>query len=165
MSATAGSADRTRPDRYSFGGTAAIVTSMGLIVGFDAATISRATLITSLLIIALADNISDSLSIHMYQESERLEARAAFRATVSNFLARLLVALSFILLVALLPSRWAVPTALVWGSLLLSALTFSVARVRETRPGPEIVKHLAVAIGVIAMSRLVATAIRAWMVP
>lgn len=82
--------------RCSFGSTAAIVTSVGLIVGFGAATVSRPAIVSALLIVAFADNISDSLSIHIYQESENLEERAAFLATVTNFLARLMIALSFV---------------------------------------------------------------------
>lgn len=97
------------PRRYSFGSTAAIVTSKGIIVGFDAATMPRAAVVRSLLVIALADNIADSLSIHVYQESEKLEERAAFRTTLTNFVARFLVVLTFIGWAVLLPSRWAVP--------------------------------------------------------
>jgi hypothetical protein len=47
------------------------------------------TIIAGLLIVGLADNVTDSLSIHIYQESERLEQHAAFRATISNFATRL----------------------------------------------------------------------------
>jgi hypothetical protein len=57
--------------RISFGGTAAIVTSMALIVGLDAANAGRAAMVSALLIAAVADNLTDSLSVHMYQESER----------------------------------------------------------------------------------------------
>ncbi len=149
------------PRRYSFGSTAAIVTSMGIIVGFNA-TMPRSTVITSLLIIALADNISDSLSIHVYQESENLAGRAAFRATITNFVARLLVALSFVGLVAVLPSRWSVPVSLTWGLLLLAALTFFVARARGVKPWPEVLKHVAVAALVIIVSRVAAAAISSW---
>jgi len=150
------------PRRYSFGSTAAIVTSMGIIVGFDAA-MRRSTVITSLLIIALADNISDSLSIHVYQESESLDGEAALWSTLTNFGARLLVALSFVGLVAVVPVRWSVAVSLVWGLVLLSALTFSVARARGVKPGPEILKHVAVAALVIVVSRVAAAAISTWM--
>ncbi len=78
--------------RFTFGTTSAIVTSAGLIVGLHAAGATRATIVSGLLVIAVADNLSDSLSMHMYQESEHTEARAAFRATVTNFVARLAVA-------------------------------------------------------------------------
>jgi len=140
--------------RYSFGGTAAIVTSVGLIVGFGAASVSRATTVSGLLIIALADNISDSLSIHIYQESENLEARAAFRATLSNFVARLLVVLSFVTIVLLFPRGYALATAMGWGFLLLGALSYVLARERRVSPLREIVKHFAVAIGVVVVSRV-----------
>ena len=42
---------------------------------------------------------SDSLSIHMYQEAERLEGKGALRTTLANFVSRLLVALSFVFIV------------------------------------------------------------------
>ncbi len=54
--------------RVSFGAPAAIVTSMALIVGLDAATANKATVVGSLLIAGLADNLTDSLTIHIYQE-------------------------------------------------------------------------------------------------
>ena len=40
-----------------------------------------ATIVSGLLIVGFADNMTDSLSIHMYQEAEKLEERAAFRVT------------------------------------------------------------------------------------
>jgi hypothetical protein len=93
-----------RPNRYSYGSTAAIVTSVGLIVGFGAASVAKAAVLSGLLIIALADNLTDALSIHIYQESEGLEGHAAFRATVTNFVARLIVALSFVAVVVVAPA-------------------------------------------------------------
>lgn len=152
----------SNPRGYSFGGTAAVVTSMGIVVGFDAATTPRATVITSLLVVAVADNISDSLSIHVYQESEKLEERAAFRATLTNFAARLVVVLSFVACVALAPPTWTVVVVLAWGLSLLAAISFSVARARRVRPRLEIAKHLGVAIAVIVVSRVAAAIIYAW---
>ena len=79
----------------SFGSPAAIVTSMALIVGLDAATATKAQVVGALLIIGIADNLTDSLSVHIYQEAERLAERQALRTTVCNFFARLVVSLSF----------------------------------------------------------------------
>lgn len=79
----------------SYGGTAAVVTGMGLVVAFDAGTSSREALVSSLLVVAIADNLADSLAIHIYQESENLPSRRAFRSTVANYLTRLMVAGSF----------------------------------------------------------------------
>ena len=143
--------------QLSYGGTAAIVTGMGLIVGFDSATASKATLVGSLLLIAVADNLADSLAIHAYQESERLAAKAAFRSTVTNFLTRFLVAASFVILVLALPLGYVTPAALAWGMVLLGTLTYFVARHRGVAPLPEIAKHLAVAVVVIVVSRAIGT--------
>lgn len=145
---------RTAARHYSFGSTAAIVTSVGLIVGFGTATVSRATIVSGLVIIAVADNISDSLSIHIYQESENLEARAAFRATLSNFLARFVVAMSFVALVLLLPLSIVAASSLAWGLFLLAALSHGVARTRNVSPWHEMLKHVVVALAVVAVSRL-----------
>jgi hypothetical protein len=40
-----------KPTRISFGGTAAIVTSMALIAGLDAAKAGKATMVSALLIV------------------------------------------------------------------------------------------------------------------
>ena len=97
-----------KPTRISFGGTAAIATSMALIVGLDAANAGRAVMVSALLIAAVADNLTDSLSVHMYQESERLEQKEAFVGTVANFVTRFVVCLSFVLIVTLLRGHAAV---------------------------------------------------------
>ena len=144
------------PRAFSFGSTSAIVTSMGLIIGLGSATVSPATIVGGLLIVAVADNITDSLSVHMYQEAEQLEARAAFRATLMNFVARLLITLTFAIVVLVLPNPYdAVIIALGWGLLLLAGLSYILARARDVRALPEVGKHLGVAMLVIAASRVV----------
>jgi VIT1/CCC1 family predicted Fe2+/Mn2+ transporter len=140
---------------FTFGGSSAIVTSLGLIVGFGAAKASTATVVGALLIVALADNLTDSLSIHIYQESEQLEPRAAFRATLTNFVTRLFVSLSFVLLVLTLPLGWALVAALAWGLLLLGVVTWLVARRRGANVRHELWGHLAATVTVLAVSRAV----------
>jgi VIT1/CCC1 family predicted Fe2+/Mn2+ transporter len=141
-----------KPTWFSFGGTAAIVTSMGLIVGLHGSA-TKASLVGSLLIIAVADNLTDSLSVHTYQEAENLPARRALQATVANFVARLLIGCSFAVLVLVLPAAAALWVSLTWGLLLLSALTYRIARVRGADPRTEIAKHLAVCVLVLAISK------------
>ncbi|HET6461984.1 MAG TPA: hypothetical protein VFG29_14480 [Syntrophales bacterium] len=142
--------------RISYGGTAAIVTSMALITGLNAVGTGKSTLITALLVVALADNITDSLSIHIYQESERLDEREAFIGTLSNFTTRLLVSLSFVLIVVVFPPKVIVPGSIVWGNLLLGVLTYFLARERNVRILPEVIKHLVVAAVAIIISKIIA---------
>ncbi|HEX7604981.1 MAG TPA: hypothetical protein VF316_25365 [Polyangiaceae bacterium] len=153
---------RTHPTGFSFGGTAAIVTSMGVIVGFSASTVAKGPIVSSLLIVALADNISDSLSIHLYQESENLDVRAAFRATLTNFAARLVVSLSFVALVLVLPRNLLAGAALGWGMLLLGVLSYVLARARKVSAWREVAKHLLIAAIVVVVSRVSAALILAY---
>jgi len=141
------------PRTFSFGGTSGIVTSIGLIIGLGAATAPKSAIVSGLLIVALADNLSDSLSIHMYQEAEKLEERTALRTTVANFVVRLLFAFTFVLIVALLPASHAAIIALAWGFLLLGLLSYVLARVRGVNSLSEVGKHFTVAVVVIAVSR------------
>ena len=139
--------------KLSFGGPAAIVTSMGLIVGLDTATATKMAVIGSLLIIGIADNLTDSLSVHIYQESERLAERQAFRTTVANYVSRFIVTISFVLLFALLPASTAILFCLLWGLFLLCGLSYLLAKERQVSAVAEIVKHVGVAFAVIAISR------------
>jgi len=148
-------APRLRLPTVSFGAVSAIVTSIGLIIGFGAAGISKPAILAGLLIVGLADNLTDSLSIHVYQESEKLEERPAFEATISNFVTRLLISLSFVIFVLVFSSAVAVFASLAWGIALLTWLTWLVARSRGANVTTEVLKHIAVAAVVIAASRAI----------
>lgn len=140
--------------QLSFGGTSAIVTSMGLIVGLNAAAVSRSAVFGSLLIVAIADNLADSLSVHIYQESERMAERRALRTTAANFVTRLCVSLTFAAILLAVPAPVSVYLSLAWGFLILSGLSILVARARGIRAVPEVLTHVCVAIVVIVVSRV-----------
>jgi len=126
---------------------------MALITGLDAAKAGRATMVSALLIAAVADNLTDSLSVHMYQESERLEEREAFVGTLTNFATRFILCLSFVLIVMLFREHAAVAGGIVWGMSLLTVLTYILARHRKVSAMPEVGKHLAVAMVIIFVSK------------
>lgn len=144
-----------RTSRISFGGTAAVVTSTALISGLSAADTTKPIIVSVLLIAALADNLTDALSMHIFQESEQLDKKNAFSVTITNFVTRLLLSISFVLLVGLFPLEHVVKWAIVWGMLLLAILTYLVARERKVKPMLEVVKHLLVASAVIIASTLI----------
>jgi len=127
------------------------------------ATVGKAAIAGSLLILALADNLTDSLGLHIYQESERPPPREAFVTTVANFLTRLLLAFSFVALVLILPSPRVIYVSIVWGLSLLAGLSFVMARLRKVSAVLEIAKHCAVALAVIALSQLIGLAIATWL--
>jgi VIT1/CCC1 family predicted Fe2+/Mn2+ transporter len=144
-----------KTSRISYGGTAAVVTSTALISGLSAADTTKPVIVSALLIAALADNLTDALSVHIFQESEQLDQKDAFTGTVTNFATRLLLCISFVSLVVLLPRAHATEVAIVWGALLLAILTYLVARERKLNPLLEVAKHLGVASTVIVVSMLI----------
>ena len=141
--------------KISYGGTAAVVTSMALISGLSAADATKPVIVSAILIAALADNLTDALSIHIYQESEQINKKEAFTGTITNFLTRLLFGISFVPLVGLFPLSYVAKAAIIWGMLLLAMLTYLVARERKMKPLPEVLKHLAVAVAVITVSVMI----------
>lgn len=152
-----------KTSRISYGGTAAVVTSTALICGLSMAHATESVIVCALLIAALADNLTDTLSVHIFQESERLEQKEAFTGTISNFATRLLLCLTFVLLIMAVPLAYAAQMAVVWGMGLLAGLTFLVARERRVKPLPEVCKHLLVAVLVIVLSMLIGHGIGAWL--
>lgn len=139
--------------RFSFGITSAIITSLALIVGLDQVSNPKMSIIGALMLLAIADNISDSLGIHIYRESQVSGAEKNARVhTVSNFMTRLTVTLIFVLIVALLPIYYAVLLSLILGLLLLSLLSYLIALHKKTNPYAEVIQHVGVAIAVLVIS-------------
>lgn len=140
---------------YVFGGTSAIVTSLALTIGLNASANAKLAIVSSLLIIALADNISDSLGIHIYQESQGLKAKKVWLKTGTNFFTRLLVSLGFIAIVALLPLAIATYVAVIYGLTTLAFFSYFIAKAANRKPFYSILEHLFIAVIVILISKIV----------
>ena len=138
---------------YIFGGAAAIITNVSLIVGMGSAHAGKGPIIGALLTIAIADNISDSLGIHLYKEAEGYEGKLSLFATALSFLSRLVVSFSFIAIVLVFSISQAIPVAIVWGHLLLTLISYLINRSRKRQSVLEVLKHLLVAVSVIVLSR------------
>lgn len=144
-----------KTSRISYGGTAAVVTSMALISGLNSADATKSVIISALLIAALADNLTDALSIHIFQESAQLDQKSAFIGTITNFLTRLLLCISFIPLITYFPLAYIDNLSIIWGMLLLASITSLVAWERKVKLLPEIQKHLLIAAVVISASKII----------
>ena len=147
---------------FSIGATAAIITSMGLIAGLTQGANAKVGIITGLLIFAVADNISDSFSIHIYKESEGASSKEVSVSTFGNFAVRLLLVLTFASLVLFLPPNAALILSSIWGLTLLAILSYGIARRRNIHPLKSILWHLAVALVVIVGSRFLGSWVLKW---
>ena len=141
--------------KFSFGATSAIITNLGIITGLDTLTHPKLSIIAGMLVVALADNIADSFGIHIYQESECIDNKEIWFSTLSNFLTRIFVSLTFVILVAALPIVLAVPCSICWGLALLAIMSYAIAKDRKVNPYSEIFKHIIIATFVITLSHFI----------
>ncbi len=148
----------THLTKYSFGATSAIVTSLAFIVSLSGNVEPRMPIIGSLLVFAIADNISDSLGIHIFQESDLKKPGIVNVSTLSNFATRFCLILSFIGIVYLLPIQAAVILSVIWGIAILMSLSYLIAVEQERNPIRDLMTHLAIATLVIVSSLL----LRSW---
>ncbi|MEI8230490.1 MAG: hypothetical protein WCG83_05155 [Candidatus Peregrinibacteria bacterium] len=145
--------------QFSIGATAAIITSMGLIAGLTQGVDAKVGIITGLLIIAVADNLSDSFSIHIYKESEGASRQEVLISTFGNFAVRFLIVLTFAIMVMLFTPNVALIVSSIWGLGLLALLSYLIAREQKLDPLRHTLWHLAIAVLVIAGSRMLGNVI------
>jgi len=147
---------------FSFGLTSGIITTLGLIVGLHSGTHSRIAVIGGILIIAIADAFSDSLGIHISEESESKHTdKEIWESTIATFLTKFVVAMTFIVPMLLLSLTQAIIVSIFWGLSLLSVFSFSIARAKGTSPWGIITEHLVIAIVVVILSNYIGAFISA----
>jgi VIT1/CCC1 family predicted Fe2+/Mn2+ transporter len=145
----------------SFGLTSAIITTLGLMVGIYSGTRSRLAVLGSIIIIAIADALSDSLGIHMSEESENKHtSREIWESTIYTFLSKFIFAATFIFPVIIFDLKLAVIISIIWGLLLLIMFSFYLARNQKTSAWKVILEHIFVAVVVIIATHSVGLFIR-----
>ncbi|MBN1558305.1 MAG: hypothetical protein JW951_09185 [Lentisphaerae bacterium] len=144
-----------------FGLTSAVITTLGLMVGLNAGTHSRAVVISGILTIAIADAFSDALGIHVSEEAENVHTTGQIWAsTLATFLAKFCFALTFAVPVLLLPLAAAIGVSLVWGMSILAFLSYGMAKAQGEAPWKIIGEHLLIALVVIGIAHLVGDGVR-----
>jgi vacuolar iron transporter family protein len=140
----------------SFGLTSGIITTLGLIVGLHSGTHSKVAVIGGILTIAIADAFSDALGIHVSQESQnRHSTKAIWEATLATFLAKFLIAATFLVPMLLLPMATAIAVSVGWGLCLLAGFNLYLARQQGVRPWGVLFEHLLIAVLVIVITHWV----------
>ena len=102
--------------------------------------------------IAVADNIADSLGIHIYRESTATKKENTRMFTISNFITRFGITLTFVVLFAFLPIDIAAWSCMSIGLGILIFLSYLIGVQRKTSTVREILIHLGIAIPVIVIS-------------
>lgn len=138
---------------FGFGLTSGVITTLGLIVGLHSSTHSVAVIIGGILVIAVADALSDALGIHISEESENHHSeKEIWESTLSTFVAKFVFALTFIVPVLLLPLTVAIIVSVAWGLSLIVSVSFYLAKLQKTSPLNVVGEHLLITIFVIIVT-------------
>ena len=139
-----------------FGATSGVITTIGLIAGLNAGTRSLVAVLGGILVVAVADAMSDAMGIHLAQESDPESTHEhIWAATIWTFVTKLVVALSFALPLIWLPLELAVAVSVGWGLLVITLLSAYLARMQNNRVLPVVTEHLVIAVVVVATSHFI----------
>lgn len=139
-----------------FGATSGVITTIGLIAGLHAGTRSVTAVLGGIFVIAVADALSDALGIHLAEEADPdATQHHIWAATVTTFLTKFVFAISFAVPVLLLPLWPAVVTSVAWGILVISVLSYFIARAQQAAPAAIIGEHVGIAIVVVVLSHFI----------
>jgi VIT1/CCC1 family predicted Fe2+/Mn2+ transporter len=134
-----------------------VITTLGLIVGLNSGTHSRPVVIGGILTIALADAFSDALGIHVSEEADhRHSAHQVWVATIATFFTKLFFSLTFLLPIIFFQLSHAIMISLVWGLVILVALSYFIAKVQKSSPVKVIFEHVLIAMVVIIATHFLA---------
>ena len=154
---------------FSFGSTSGVITTLGLMVGLHSGTHSKFAVLGGIITIAIADAFSDALGIHISEESENIHTTAEiWMATVSTFVAKFIVALTFTIPVLLWDfSRTvtlpiisaefpiAIVVAIAWGLFLILSVSIRLAQKQGNKISQVVLEHLVIVIAVIIITHYV----------
>ena len=133
--------------------TAAITTSLALIIGLSSTHDPKRYIVGTLMVLAIADNLTDSLGIHIYRESQKQDDESkSMTNTLTNFLTRLAITATFAAFVLLLPINYAIGACVVLGVIILTALSYYIAINLNESPLFSIAHHLGITTIVISVS-------------
>ncbi len=135
----------------SFGLTSGIITTLGLIIGLNSSTHSKMIILGGILTIAIADAFSDSLGIHISEESgnRKTTKKEIWESTGATFLSKLLFSLTFLIPFIFLNLRSAIIISIIWGLLLITILSYYTSKWKKTSAFKAISEHLVITVLVI----------------
>ncbi|MFP4423935.1 MAG: hypothetical protein ACLFP2_01760 [Candidatus Woesearchaeota archaeon] len=137
-----------------FGLTSGIITTLGLIVGLHSGTGSRDVVISGIVVIAIADGLSDALGVHISEEAGKNTTAHIWEATICTFLAKFFTAMLFILPILFLEISIAIFTSIIMGIGLIALFSYYIS-MHDKNPYRPVFEHIFIAVLVVAISHLI----------
>jgi len=127
----------------SFGLTSGIITTLGLMIGLYSSTQSKIAVLGGILTIAVADSFSDALGIHISEESKKdSNHNHVWQATFATFASKFIFALTFVIPVLLFTLEIAILVSLIWAVMMLSLISYHIAKSKGESALKVIGEHL-----------------------
>lgn len=140
----------------SFGLTSGVITTLGLLIGLATSTNSKMVVLGGIFTIAIADALSDALGMHISQESSvGATTKSVWEATISTALTKFIIALTFAVPVFIVPLRPATLICVIWGILLVTMLSYRMARSKNVNSSGMIAEHVSITLLVVFLTYLV----------
>jgi len=149
---------------FGFGLTSGIITTLGLLIGLTYSTQSKKVVLGGIILIAIADALSDALGMHISEEagSKTTTEKQIWASTISTTVFKFLFALTFAVPVLLFTLQGAVIISVIWGILLLSVFSCYIAKKRKENPLGAVFEHLVIAGIVITITYFIGNWISTW---
>ena len=147
----------------SFGLTSGVITTLGLLIGLAASTNSKSVVLSGIIMIAIADALSDAMGMHVSEEEGTHDAnRQVWQATFSTFAGKFIAALTFTLPILLFDALIVgVICSIIWSVFLLAIFSWHLARMHKTNAFKVIGEHLLIASIVIMITYFLGTMLKA----
>ncbi|TSC92863.1 MAG: hypothetical protein Athens101428_786 [Candidatus Berkelbacteria bacterium Athens1014_28] len=118
----------------TFGLASGVLTTLGMIIGINAATSSRLAIIASILTIAISDSLSDALGMYLSEESRLDEQKQSVKIiSLFTFLGRFFFSAIFLLPFFFFSIDQSVIISLIFG-LFLMTIAMIIIAVRKKEP-------------------------------
>jgi len=141
---------------FSFGLTSGIITTLGLIVGLQSSTGSDIAVIGGVIVIAIADSLSDAFGVHISEEAENQHTnKEVWESTAATFLSKFIFSLTFIIPILVLSLEIAIIISVIWGLFLIAIFSYYIAKLQKTSSPKIIAEHLTIAIVVIILTHYI----------
>ena len=133
-----------------FGIPTSVVTILAVIAGFSGLN-DFSALITAVLIIGVADSLSDAFGMHLSEEVEHGEGKRTTWVPVGAFIAKFAVAISFLIIIWIFGKNYLAPS-IAWGYTLISVLSWRTAEKHGENPLKAVLQHITFATVVLIVS-------------
>ncbi len=139
-----------------FGITSGVITTLGLIAGLESGTNDKLAVLVGIIVLAVADALSDAIGIHISEEAENEHStHELWQSAFFTFVSKFLVALSFVIPLQLFDLYTSIFVSVFWGALLISVFSYLMAKSQKQNPAKVIAEHVLIMIAVVVAAHYI----------